>query len=151
MGRSQESTGKKEKAKKKIQKRKEKEEKKEQRKANSDRGKSLEEMMVYVDENGNISDTPPDPRKKKIIRTEDITLGATRRDDTDEEDVIRNGVVTFFNESKGYGFIKDLKTQDSIFVHVNDLDEPIKEKDKVSFEIMSSKRGPTAVSVKKSK
>ena len=148
MGRSQETTGKKEKTKKKIQKRKDKEEKKETRKANSDKGKGLDEMMAYVDENGNISDTPPDPKKKKIIRSEDIELGVPKRDDTEEE-AERNGIVTYFNESKGYGFIKDLKTQESIFVHVNGLSTPIKERDKVSFEVENGKRGPSAISVKK--
>ena len=148
MGRSQETTGKKEKTKKKIQKRKDKEEKREERKANSDKGKSLEDMMAYVDENGNITDTPPDPKKKKVIRSEDIELGVPKRDDVEEE-TERNGIVTYFNDSKGYGFIKDLKTQESIFVHVNGLSAPIKERDKVSFEVEQGKRGLSAVSVKK--
>jgi cold shock CspA family protein len=148
MGRSQETTGKKEKTKKKIQKRKDKEEKAEMRKSNSDKGKSLEDMMAYIDENGNISDTPPDPRKKKIINSEDIELGVPKRDDTEME-VVRTGVITYFNDSKGYGFIKDLKTQESVFVHANELSEPVKEKDKVTFEVENGKRGPAAVSVKK--
>lgn len=148
MGRSQETTGKKEKTKKKIQKRKDKEEKAEMRKSNSDKGKSLEDMMAYIDENGNISDTPPDPRKKKVINSEDIELGVPKRDDTEME-VMRTGVITYFNDSKGYGFIKDLKTQESVFVHANELSEPVKEKDKVTFEVENGKRGPAAVSVKK--
>jgi len=148
MGRSQETTGKKEKTKKKIQKRKDKEEKAEMRKSNSDKGKGLEDMMAYVDENGNITDTPPDPKKKKVINSEDIQLGATRRDE-EEEETLRTGVVTHFNDSKGYGFIKDLKTQESVFVHANELSEPIQERDKVTFEIENGKRGPAAVSVKK--
>lgn len=148
MGRSQETTGKKEKTKKKIQKRKDKEEKAEMRKSNSDKGKSLEDMMAYIDENGNISDTPPDPKKKKVINSEDIELGVPKRDDTEME-VVRTGVITYFNDSKGYGFIKDLKTQESVFVHANELSEPVKEKDKVTFEVENGKRGPAAVSVKK--
>ena len=148
MGRSQETTGKKEKTKKKIQKRKDKEEKAEMRKSNSDKGKSLEDMMAYIDENGNKSDTPPDQRKKKVINSEDIELGVPKRDDTEME-VVRTGVITYFNDSKGYGFIKDLKTQESVFVHANELSEPVKEKDKVTFEVENGKRGPAAVSVKK--
>lgn len=148
MGRSQETTGKKEKTKKKIQKRKDKEEKAELRKSNSDKGKSLEDMMAYIDENGNITDTPPDPRKKKVINSEDIELGVPKRDDTETE-VVRTGVITYFNDSKGYGFIKDLKTQESVFVHANELSGPVKEKDKVTFEVENGKRGPAAVSVKK--
>jgi cold shock CspA family protein len=105
-------------------------------------------MMAYIDENGNISDTPPDPRKKKVINSEDIELGVPKRDDTEME-VVRTGVITYFNDSKGYGFIKDLKTQESVFVHANELSEPVKEKDKVTFEVENGKRGPAAVSVKK--
>jgi len=149
MGRSQETTGKKEKTKQKIQKRKDKEEKKEMRKANSDKGKSLDEMMAYVDEYGNITDTPPDPKKKKVIKAEDIMLGVPSRD-VEEEETVRNGMVTYFNDSKGYGFIKDLKSQESIFVHANALTNgPVKEKDKVTFEVENGKRGLSAVSVKK--
>jgi cold shock CspA family protein len=141
MGRSQETTGKKEKTKQKIQKRKEKEEKKEIRKANSDKGKSLDDMMAYVDEYGNITDTPPDPKKKKVIKAEDIMLGVPSRD-VEEEEVLRNGIITYFNDGKGYGFIKDLKSQESIFVHANELTNgPIKEKDKVTFEVANGKRG----------
>jgi len=148
MGRSQETTGKKEKTKQKIQKKKDKEEKKEMRKANSNKGKSLDEMMAYVDEYGNITDTPPDPKKRKVIKAEDIMLGVPTRDDTEE--TVRNGVITYFNDDKGYGFIKDTKSQESIFVHANGLTNgPVKEKDKVTFEVENGKRGLQAVSVKK--
>lgn len=149
MGRSQETTGKKEKTKQKIQKRKDKEEKKEMRKANSDKGKGLDDMMAYVDEYGNITDTPPDPKKKREIKAEDIMLGVPSRD-VEEEEALRNGVITYFNDSKGYGFIKDLKSQESIFVHANELTNgPVKEKDKVTFEVENGKRGLAAVTVKK--
>jgi hypothetical protein len=65
MARSQASATKKEKEKKKLQKRQDKEQRKQERKANSMEGKPLEEMMAYVDENGNITSEPPDPSKKK--------------------------------------------------------------------------------------
>lgn len=148
MGRSQETVGKKEKEKKKAQRKREKEEKKEERRANNDKGKSLDDMMAYIDENGNITDTPPDPRKKKEIDAEDIQIGVARRVE-EEYDPIRNGVVTFFNDAKGYGFINDLKSQESVFVHINQLLEPIKEKDKVVFETENGPKGLSAVRVKK--
>jgi hypothetical protein len=69
MGKSSETFSKKEKEKKKIKKRKDKEEKKEERKAMAPKGQSLEDMFVYVDEDGNITSTPPDPKKKKIINS----------------------------------------------------------------------------------
>ena len=66
MGRSTETFSKKEREKKKSIKLREKKEKAEDRKANSDKGKSLDDMMAYIDENGNITSTPPDPMKKKV-------------------------------------------------------------------------------------
>jgi cold shock CspA family protein len=149
MARSQETVGKKEKEKKKAKQRLEKLERKQERKANSDKGKSLEDMMAYIDEDGNISSTPPDPKKKKEIALEDIQLGAARQEPAEPVEVIRKGVVKFFNESKGYGFIIDQQTQDSVFVHINQLTEPIKEKDKVIFEVERGQKGPSAVNVKK--
>jgi cold shock CspA family protein len=57
--------------------------------------------------------------------------------------------VAFFNEAKGYGFIKDIKTQESFFVHINSLTEPLKENNKVTFELEMGPKGPNAVRVKK--
>ncbi len=131
------------------QKRKqEKLEKKEERKANSSKGKSLEDMMAYVDENGNISDTPPDLLKRKEINAEDIQIGVPKHVPSDEADLVRKGVVVFFNEAKGFGFIKDKETGESIFVHVNDLVDRIKENNLVSFEVQQGRKGLNAVSVK---
>ena len=149
MGKSQETFNKKEKEKKRLKKKQDKEQKKEERKANSDKGKPIDEMLAYVDEDGNITSTPPDPTKKKsVIKTEDIEIGISRQAAIDPADLIRKGTVTFFNESKGYGFIKDLESQDSIFVHVNGLEDEIKEGDKVSFETEKGQKGLNAVKVK---
>lgn len=144
-----ETFSKKEKEKARQKKRKDKEEKREDRKANAVKGQGLDEMMAYVDENGNISSTPPDPRKKKRIDQEDIQIGVAKQEPADPQDLIRQGVVTFFNDSKGYGFIKDLQSQDSIFVHVNGLKDTIKEHDKVSFTIEMTPKGQSAVDVTK--
>jgi hypothetical protein len=119
MGRSQETFSKKEHEKKKIQKRKEKEEKREERKANSKKGKSFEDMIAYVDENGQLSSTPPDPSKKVELKLDDIQLGARKQEYQEPQDITRKGSVTFFNSSKGYGFIKDQDSNDSVFFQVN--------------------------------
>ncbi len=148
MARSQETFSKKEAQKVKLQKRKEKEQRKEERKANAKNGNNLDEMMAYVDENGNLSTTPPDPTKKKVIREQDIVLGARNNEEVNPADAIRKGKVTFFNDSKGYGFIKDLQSQESIFVHINALESAIKEGDKVSFEVERGVKGLNAVRVK---
>ena len=149
MGRSQETFSKKENEKKKQKKKKDKEEKREERKATGDKGKSLDDMMAYVDEFGNISSTPPDPlKKKKVINVEDIQIGIARQADLDPADLIRKGTVTFFNDSKGFGFIKDSESGESIFVHINALKNPIKENDKVTFEVEKGLKGLNAVNVK---
>jgi cold shock CspA family protein len=145
---AQETQGKKEKEKKKQKNRQDKEQRKEERKANNNKGKGLESMMAYVDENGNLSDVPPDPKKKKEINLEDIQLGAAKIV-ISEAEIVRNGVVTFFNEAKGYGFINDLKSQESVFVHINQLSGPIQERDKVTFEVENGPKGLNAIKVKK--
>jgi len=149
MSKSQESFGKKEKEKKRKKLQQEKKEKMEERKANAKKGKTLDEMMAYIDENGNISSTPPDPRRIKTFKLEDIQTSAPKHLATEPEDPIRNGVVTFFNDAKGFGFIKDLVSQESVFIHVNQLSERISENDKVSFEVQMSHKGPSAINVKK--
>ncbi|HYC87561.1 MAG TPA: cold shock domain-containing protein [Chryseosolibacter sp.] len=143
-----ESFSKKEKEKRKQQKKKEKEQRKAERKASAKPGQSLEQMMAYVDENGNISDTPPDPGKKKVIKESDIVLGS-RNIEGVVTNRSRKGKVTYFNTQKGYGFIKDLQSQESIFVHQNSLTIIIKENDMVTFETESSFKGLNAVNVKK--
>jgi len=147
MGRSQESFHKKEVKSKKDKKRKEKEQKKLAKKDNP-KSSSLEDMMAYVDENGMITDAPPDPTKKTVITAESITIGVPKRDDTISDDPVRKGVVSFYNDAKGFGFIKDSETQESIFVHANNLLEAIKENNLVNFEVVMGPKGPAATQVK---
>ena len=146
MGRSQETFNKKEVRSKKEKKRKDKEKKKLARR-DGEKKSSLDDMIAYVDENGRLTSTPPDPTKKQEVKLEDIELGIPKSDGV-EMDPIRKGSVTFFNDSKGYGFIKDSETKESVFVHVNNLLEEVKEGNLVSFEIEMGPKGPTAVKVK---
>jgi cold shock CspA family protein len=147
MAKSKETFNKKDKEKKRLKQRQEKQEKMDERKANAKKGKSLDEMMAYIDENGNLSDTPPDPRLKRVFKTEDIRIGVPKQEDMPDE--IRTGTVSFFNDAKGFGFINDQVTHERVFVHINNLLEPIKESDKVTYDIESGPRGPSAVNVKK--
>ena len=147
MSKSQETFAKKELQKKKIKKRQEKAEKMEDRKANKS-SSSLEDMLAYVDENGNISDTPPDPRKMKVYNLEDVQIGVPQHVPMEAGDLIRKGVITFFNDDKGFGFIQDLVSQERVFVHINNLSGPVKEKDKVSYEVEMGPKGASAVNVK---
>lgn len=59
------------------------------------------------------------------------------------------GTVKFFNESKGYGFIKEDDSENEVFVHVSGLQEPVSQDDKVEYEIVDGKKGLNAVNVKK--
>jgi cold shock CspA family protein len=142
-----ETWNKKEREKKRQQSKKDKAERKQERKENTKDGNNLDSMIAYLDENGNLSSTPPDPRKKVNIKVEDIEIGVARHE-FNPEDLIRTGVITFFNNDKGYGFIKDLETQESVFVHINALSEPVKEQNKVSFEVEMGPKGANAINVK---
>jgi cold shock CspA family protein len=144
MARSQQSTSKKDREKRKQKEQKEKEERRQERK--SQKPKTFDEMLAYVDENGQFTSTPPE--KRTAINAEDIQIGTPRQEHV-EVDPIRNGTITFFNESKGYGFIKDLENGQSIFVHVSSLTEAVSEGNKVTFEIENGPKGPVAVRVSK--
>ena len=143
-----ETWNKKEREKKKQANKKEKAEKKQERKDNSKGDNSLESMFAYLDENGNLSSKPPDPKKKIIINVEDIEIGVPKQGPINPDDLIRKGIVTFFNDAKGYGFIKDSETQESVFVHINSITEAIKENTKVTFEVEMGPKGANAVNVK---
>ena len=149
MSKSKETFNKKEKEKKRRKKQQEKRERRQQRKLEkAERGFiPFEERISYVDEDGNLTDTPPDPtKKKKQIKLEDIVLGASPKGEP--MDVNRKGQVKFFNDEKGYGFIIDVETKESIFVHINNTTEQLKEGDRVGFQIEMGPKGPNAVNVK---
>jgi len=62
---------------------------------------------------------------------------------------MKTGLVKFFNETKGFGFIKMDDSGDEIFVHVSGLNDKIKQDDRVSFDVTEGKKGPNAINVKK--
>jgi cold shock CspA family protein len=147
MAKSQQTWNKKDREQKKQKKKKAKEQRKEERKANAVSSDS-ESMIAYVDEFGNITSTPPDPAKKLKISAENIEVSVPKRETLAVTDVIRNGIVTFFNSSKGYGFIRDTETQESIFTHINEHIDSVKENDRVTFQIEKGQKGLNAVKVK---
>jgi cold shock CspA family protein len=148
MAKSQETFNKKEKEKKRLKRRQDKEQKREERKNAPEKETSFEDMLAYVDEYGNITSTPPDLTKRKVIKAEDIEIGISKQEAPDPEDLIRKGIITFFNKEKGYGFIKDLESQASVFVHINGLLDEVQENDKVTFETEKGLTRPNAVRVK---
>ncbi|MGZ3864577.1 MAG: cold shock domain-containing protein [Bacteroidia bacterium] len=150
MAKSKQTSQKSDREKKKKQKQKEKEEKRELRKQNSNKGKGLESMMAYVDHNGKLSDTPPDPKLKVEIKAEDILLGA-RSFAREETDFIKTGRISIFNADRGFGFIKDSGSQEKIFFHISDVNYEVQEGDDVTYETVRGPRGLSAVNVTKQK
>lgn len=142
------SLEKRDKEKKRQQKQEEKERRKAERKANSPGG-GLENMMAYVDENGMITSTPPDPSKRIEVDASEIELGVPRRSKEDEIPVEHIGRVDFFDTSKGFGFIKEDGTQERYFVHVSGLLDEVKENDKVTYDVERGQKGMNAVRVRK--
>ncbi len=61
---------------------------------------------------------------------------------------MKTGKVKFFNDAKGYGFIKDNDSENEYFTHVSGLIDEIREEDEVSFELTEGKKGLNAVNVK---
>ncbi len=59
------------------------------------------------------------------------------------------GIVKFFNESKGYGFIKEDGTDKEYFVHVTGLIDKVAQDDLVSFDLQDGKKGMNAINVKR--
>jgi len=140
------SFSKKEQKNKKAKAKQEKAQKMRDRKANNDKGKTLEDMLAYVDENGNLSSVPVQPGQREEIALSDIQLGAAARL---PEETTRTGIINFFSQSKGYGFITDDKSGTSVFFHLNQLLQPVQEKDKVTFEWERTPKGYSALNVSK--
>ena len=61
---------------------------------------------------------------------------------------MNRGTVKFFNNSKGFGFIKDEASTKQYFVHVSGLKDEIRENDEVTFDLQEGKKGLNAVNVK---
>jgi cold shock CspA family protein len=145
MGRSHESFHKKEVQKRTEKKRKDKEKKKNERRETGRSG--LDDMIAYVDELGMIVDTPPEEAPESPDASE-IEVSIPKKDPSEQGARVREGRVSFLNHSKGYGFITESGTGQSVFVHVNDFLDDINESDRVSFEMGKGQKGPMALNVK---
>ena len=107
---------------------------------------SFEDMIAYVDENGMITSTPPaENTPKEEIKLEEIVISTPKKDK--EEPVIRRGRIEFFNESKGFGFIKDLSGVEKYFFHINNVLTDIAENNIVTFDLERGLKGMNAVNV----
>jgi cold shock CspA family protein len=132
---------------KRAKKRQDKLERREERKTHNNKGKSTDDMIVYLDENGNFTDVPPERQHRREIDVEDIQLGAKAEPEQKEF----TGTVSSFFTDKSFGFITQDNTRESIFVHSNNFTEPIQEKDRVVFEKERTPKGYAAINVRKIK
>jgi len=143
------SWNKKERENKKRNERKKKDEKRQERKENSDKGKSLDDMMAYLDEDGNLTSVPPGNTRRQEISLEDIQIGVPKKRELTAEELIHKGLITYFNDGKGFGFIEDSSNNQRVFVHQSSANFPLREGLMVKFEIEKGPKGYTAVNVSK--
>ena len=148
MAKSQQTYNKIQKEKARIKKRKEKQKKKEARKEeNKSNTKGIQ--FAYVDAYGNLTDTPPDPADKIQVDAKSIQIGIPKKEESDKIiDPIHHGKVSFFDSSKGFGFIIDSESQEKYFCHISGLLDDVTENDKVSFELERGMKGMNAIRVK---
>ncbi len=150
MARSQTTFNKKEREKKRRKKKQDKLERRNQRKLEKEQAGTVdfEDQLSYVDENGNLTSTPPDPTKKrKQVKAEDIVLGVPPKE-KEELPKRGKGVLDFFDHQKSFGFIKDNATQESIFVHMNDVQHSIEEGEALQYDVEETFKGLKAINVR---
>lgn len=145
MGRSKETFGKKEVRNKQIKKRKDKEKRRLEKKEQDT--SSFDDMLAWVDENGQLCSAPPDLSNKKEVKAENIEVSVPKGGNSNVISVY-TGMVKNFDESKGFGFISSRDLNDSVFVHVNDCNGELKTGMKVEFEIESGEKGLKAKNIK---
>jgi len=102
-------------------------------------------MIAYVDENGMITSTPPDPTRKKEVDLETIAVSSPKQEEIEKEPM--KGRVEHFNVDKGYGFIKDMGSVNKYFFHISNAPENIQEGNIVTFELEKGQRGMNAVRI----
>lgn len=126
--------------KKKKQKQEEKLKRREERKQHNNKGKDLEDLYVYVDKLGQLTHLTPEEQalqeKQEIKKVEKIS----------QED--HEGIISYVTD-KGYAFVIDSKTRESIFLHQNDLNIPLEKGLKISFKLEQNKNGIRAVEAAK--
>lgn len=138
------SYNKKELEKRKQTKKVEKQKRKDERKASGGSG-SFEDMIMYVDEYGMLTEAPPDPTKKVKIETESIQISTAKKEETEEAKL--KGRVEYFNKEKGYGFIKDSSSVEKYFFHFSKAPSNIAEGHVVIYELERGQRGMNATNI----
>lgn len=139
------SFSKKENSKKKSKKLIDKTARRELRKTHNNKGKSLDEMIVYVDVNGQFTSVPPHLQN----REEDLAKAAKAAKKADVQQPTHfTGIITYFSE-KGYGFITEDESRDNIFFHQKDVINVVQKHDKVTYKKEYTPKGYKATEIKK--
>jgi len=139
------SFSKKENNKKKSKKLQDKTARREERKTNNNKGKSLDDMIIYVDVNGNFTSTPPHLQNKE----EDLAKAKKAKEESEiNPEKVYTGTITYVSE-KGYGFITEDNSQENVFFHHKEVTQQVNKHDKVSYQKESSPKGFRAVNVTK--
>lgn len=134
------SYSKKENNKKKVKKQQDKQLRRDDRKANNNKGKSLEDMLVYVDKNGNLTSTPP-----HLQQTEPANEKNSKSHDNSNAE-LSTGLITFIQE-KGFGFIAEDNTRDNVFFNFDPQNTKFKRNLRVQFQKEFSPKGYRAIQV----
>lgn len=138
---------KKENNKKKQKKQQDKISRREERKTNNNKGKELDDMIVYVDINGNFTSLPPHAQN----REEDAAKARqSKMAEMITEDTIFSGIVSYMSE-KGYGFITEENSNENIFFHYGQLNEAVKKHDVVHYKKEKTPKGYQATDIKSNK
>tara|TARA_B100001057_G_scaffold129247_1_gene128314 strand:- start:163 stop:606 length:444 start_codon:yes stop_codon:yes gene_type:complete len=144
LAKSQQTFNKLEREKNRAKKREVKRKKMAARREAKARGEYKQDEFVYVDYNGNFTETPPDPAEKEQISLESIVISPTKKEELDSR---VQGKVTFYDEEKGFGFIKNPLNQDSYFFHFSECEDLLSVGDKVEFELIRGEKGMNAVKI----
>lgn len=139
------SFSKKENNKKKNKKQQDKLLRREDRKANNNKGKSLDDMIVYVDVNGNFTSVPPHLQNREA----DLARAQKAQQSAEEDpDAFFTGTITFLSD-KGYGFITESTTGENVFFYGAQLTFEVRKHDKVSYKKEMTPKGYRAIDIKK--
>lgn len=139
-----ESFTKKENTKKKIKRSKDKQLRRDDRKENNNKGKNLEDMIVYVDVNGHFTAVPPhlQNRDADLAKAKNAQESAARHNDD------FTGIVNYISD-KGFGFITEDETGESVFFHIGQLTQTFEINNKVTYKKELGAKGYQAVDLKK--
>lgn len=138
------TSGKREREKIRQTRRLDKQRKKEERQSGGSR--NFEEMLAYVDENGMLHATPPEPVAREEVDASRIEVSVPRRSES-AENVPLVGCVAYFDAVKGYGFLRGSDNGEKYFFHITNAPAAIAEGDRVTFELERGARGMNAVRV----